>query len=102
MGRDARISGAMVNDIIEGTPDGLRRRRDQRGPLHHPGTEMAVITHKADGGIIITASHNPKQWNALKLLNEHGEFLNDAEGSAYSRWPRRSRSTTPRLTHLVR
>ena len=45
-----------------------------------PGTEMAVITHKADGGIIITASHNPKQWNALKLLNEKGEFLNDAEG----------------------
>ncbi|MBQ2415547.1 MAG: phosphoglucosamine mutase, partial [Alistipes sp.] len=44
------------------------------------GTEMAVITHKADGGIIITASHNPKQWNALKLLNEKGEFLNDAEG----------------------
>ena len=45
-----------------------------------PGTELAVTFHKADGGIIITASHNPKQWNALKLLNERGEFLNDAEG----------------------
>ena len=80
VGRDTRISGAMVNDIIEGTLMGCGADVINVGLCTTPGTEMAVITHKADGGIIITASHNPKQWNALKLLNEHGEFLNDAEG----------------------
>ncbi len=80
VGRDARISGAMVNDIIEGTLMGCGADVINVGLCTTPGTEMAVITNKADGGIIITASHNPKQWNALKLLNEHGEFLNDAEG----------------------
>ena len=80
VGRDARISGAMVNDIIEGTLLGCGVDVINVGLCTTPGTEMAVITHKADGGIIITASHNPKQWNALKLLNEKGEFLNDAEG----------------------
>ena len=80
VGRDARISGEMVNDIIEGTLLGCGVDVINVGLCTTPGTEMAVITHKADGGIIITASHNPKQWNALKLLNEKGEFLNDAEG----------------------
>ena len=80
VGRDARISGAMVNDIIEGTLLGCGADVINVGLCTTPGTEMAVITHKADGGIIITASHNPKQWNALKLLNEKGEFLNDSEG----------------------
>ena len=80
VGRDARISGEMVNDIIEGTLMGCGVDVINVGLCTTPGTEMAVITHKADGGIIITASHNPKQWNALKLLNEKGEFLNDAEG----------------------
>ncbi|MBQ9137441.1 MAG: phosphoglucosamine mutase [Alistipes sp.] len=80
LGRDARISGAMVEDIIEGTLLGCGVDVINVGLCTTPGTEMAVITHKADGGIIITASHNPKQWNALKLLNENGEFLNDAEG----------------------
>ena len=80
VGRDARISGAMVNDIIEGTLLGCGVDVINVGLCTTPGTEMAVITYKADGGIIITASHNPKQWNALKLLNEKGEFLNDAEG----------------------
>jgi len=80
VGRDARISGHMVNDIIEGTLTGCGADVINVGLCTTPGTEMAVITHKADGGIIITASHNPKQWNALKLLNERGEFLNDAEG----------------------
>ena len=80
VGRDARISGEMVNDIIEGTLLGCGVDVINVGLCTTPGTEMAVITHKADGGIIITASHNPKQWNALKLLNENGEFLNDAEG----------------------
>ena len=80
VGRDARISGEMVNDIIEGTLLGCGVDVINVGLCTTPGTEMAVITHKADGGIIITASHNPKQWNALKLLNEKGEFLNDVEG----------------------
>ena len=80
VGRDARISGEMVNDIIEGTLLGCGVDVINVGLCTTPGTEMAVIGHKADGGIIITASHNPKQWNALKLLNERGEFLNDAEG----------------------
>ncbi|MBR2073371.1 MAG: phosphoglucosamine mutase, partial [Alistipes sp.] len=80
VGRDARISGEMVNDIIEGTLLGCGVDVINVGLCTTPGTEMAVITHKADGGIIITASHNPKQWNALKLLNEKGEFLNADEG----------------------
>ena len=80
VGRDARVSGEMVNDIIEGTLLGCGVDVINVGLCTTPGTEMAVITHQADGGIIITASHNPKQWNALKLLNEKGEFLNDVEG----------------------
>lgn len=80
VGRDARISGELVGDIVEGTLLGCGADVINVGLCTTPGTEMAVINNKADGGIIITASHNPKQWNALKLLNEHGEFLNDAEG----------------------
>ena len=80
VGRDARISGEMVNNIIEGTLLGCGADVINVGLCTTPGTEMAVITHHADGGIIITASHNPKQWNALKLLNEKGEFLSDVEG----------------------
>ena len=82
IGRDARLSGEMVGNIIEGTLLGCGVDVINVGLCTTPGTEMAVITHKADGGIIITASHNPKQWNALKLLNEKGEFLNDEEGRA--------------------
>ena len=80
VGRDARISGSMVDSLIEGTLLGCGVDVINVGLCTTPGTEMAVITHKADGGIIITASHNPRQWNALKLLNERGEFLDDAEG----------------------
>ncbi len=80
LGRDARLSGTMVENIIEGTLLGCGADVIGVGLCTTPGVEMAVITHKADGGIIITASHNPKQWNALKLLNERGEFLNDKEG----------------------
>ena len=80
VGRDARISGGMVDSLVEGTLLGCGADVINVGLCTTPGTEMAVITHKADGGIIITASHNPRQWNALKLLNERGEFLNDAEG----------------------
>lgn len=80
VGRDARISGQMVDNLIEGTLLGCGADVINVGLCTTPGTEMAVICNEADGGIIITASHNPKQWNALKLLNERGEFLNDAEG----------------------
>jgi phosphomannomutase len=80
IGRDARISGSMVDSLVEGTLLGCGVDVINVGLCTTPGTEMAVITYKADGGIIITASHNPRQWNALKLLNERGEFLDDAEG----------------------
>lgn len=80
IGRDARISGPMVEKIIEGTLLGCGADVVNVGMCTTPGTELAVVHHKADGGIIITASHNPRQWNALKLLNARGEFLCDAEG----------------------
>ena len=80
VGRDARISGEMVSNLVEGTLLACGADVINVGLCTTPGTEMAVITKKADGGIIITASHNPRQWNALKLLNSDGEFLNDAEG----------------------
>lgn len=80
LGRDARISGEMVADIVEGTLLGCGADVINVGLCTTPGTEMAVIANGADGGMIVTASHNPKQWNALKLLNEHGEFLTDADG----------------------
>lgn len=80
VGRDARISGEMVADLVEGTLLSCGADVINVGLCTTPGTEMAVTTHKADGGIIITASHNPRQWNALKLLNSDGEFLNDSEG----------------------
>lgn len=80
VGRDARLSGEMVEDIIEGTLLGCGADVVNVGLCTTPGTELAVTAHRADGGIIITASHNPRQWNALKLLNAKGEFLNDAEG----------------------
>ncbi|MBQ5725895.1 MAG: phosphoglucosamine mutase [Alistipes sp.] len=80
LGRDARLSGEMVSDIVEGTLMGCGADVINVGLCTTPGTEMAVITHKADGGIIVTASHNPREWNALKLLNEKGEFLNNEEG----------------------
>lgn len=80
VGRDARLSGTMVDDLVEGTLLGCGANVINVGLCTTPGTEMAVITHRADGGIIITASHNPRQWNALKLLNERGEFLDDNEG----------------------
>ena len=80
IGRDARISGEMVANLVEGTLLGCGVDVMNVGLCTTPGTELAVTAHKADGGIIITASHNPRQWNALKLLNGEGEFLSDAEG----------------------
>lgn len=80
VGRDARISGEMVNDIIKGTLIGMGVEMIDVGLSTTPTVEMAVIDCNADGGIIITASHNPKQWNALKLLNGKGEFISAADG----------------------
>lgn len=80
VGRDARISGEMVYQIVSGTLMGMGYNVVNIGLASTPTTELAVIGEQAAGGIILTASHNPKQWNALKLLNEKGEFLNDAEG----------------------
>ena len=80
VGRDARLSGQMVEQIVCGTLIGMGYNVVNIGLATTPTTELAVIGEKAAGGIILTASHNPKQWNALKLLNEKGEFLNDQEG----------------------
>ena len=80
VGRDARISGEMVNQVVIGTLLGMGFDVVNIGLASTPTTELAVTMEQAAGGIILTASHNPKQWNALKLLNEKGEFLNAVEG----------------------
>ncbi|MBO5350663.1 MAG: phosphoglucosamine mutase [Alistipes sp.] len=80
VGRDARLSGELVRDLVVGTLLASGADVIDVGLCTTPGTEMAVITKRADGGIIITASHNPRQWNALKLLNSAGEFLSDVKG----------------------
>lgn len=80
VGRDARISGEMVNNLVVGTLMGCGVDVLNLGLATTPTVEMAVIHEKTDGGIILTASHNPRQWNALKLLNEKGEFLSDTDG----------------------
>ncbi len=81
VGRDARLSGKMVDSVVCGTLMACGIDVVNAGLASTPTTEMAVIFEKADGGIILTASHNPKQWNALKLLNEKGEFLDAEEGA---------------------
>ena len=81
VGRDARISGEMVKNIVVGTLMGMGWDVVDIDLASTPTTEVAVTMEGAAGGIILTASHNPKQWNALKLLNEHGEFLNAEEGN---------------------
>ena len=80
VGRDARISGPMIHNLVVNTLIGLGINVIDLGLSTTPTVEVAVPLEKADGGIILTASHNPKQWNALKLLNEKGEFLNGEEG----------------------
>jgi len=81
VGRDARLSGSMVRNLVAGTLCGMGFDVVDIGLASTPTTEIAVVDENACGGIIITASHNPRQWNALKLLNERGEFLNAAEGA---------------------
>lgn len=85
VGRDARLSGEMVSGIVVATLCAMGFDVVNIGLASTPTTEVAVTGEGADGGIIITASHNPTQWNALKLLNHKGEFLNDAEGKAVLR-----------------
>ena len=82
VGRDARISGEMVKNVVCGTLMGIGADVVNIGLATTPTTELAVRMAEADGGIIITASHNPRQWNALKLLNNEGEFLTAEEGAA--------------------
>ena len=81
VGRDGRLSGPMVRDVVCGTLVGMGYEDIDIGLATTPTTELAVRWHEADGGIIITASHNPTQWNALKLLNSEGEFLTAADGA---------------------
>jgi phosphomannomutase len=80
VGRDARLSGEMISTLVIQTLVGLGINVVDLGLSTTPTVEMAVPFHKANGGIILTASHNPKQWNALKLLNAKGEFISGAEG----------------------
>ena len=82
VGRDARISGKMVESLVVGTLMSCGVDVVKIGLASTPTTEMAVTFSEADGGIILTASHNPRQWNALKLLNDNGEFLSAEEGQA--------------------
>lgn len=81
IGRDARISGPMIHNLVVNTLIGLGIDVIDLGLSTTPTVEVAVPLEKADGGIILTASHNPKQWNALKLLNAKGEFLSGADGA---------------------
>jgi len=81
VGRDARLSGAMVSQIVCGTLIGCGIHVVDAGLASTPTVAMAVLFEGADGGIVLTASHNPGEWNALKLLNRSGEFLNAQDGA---------------------
>ena len=83
VGRDARISGPMVQSLVQMTLIGLGIDVIDIGLSTTPTVEMEVVRKQAQGGIVITASHNPKHWNALKLLNNKGEFINVDEGIEY-------------------
>ncbi|MEY4275248.1 MAG: Phosphomannomutase, partial [Bacteroidota bacterium] len=85
IGRDARISGSMVSSLVSNTLIGLGWNVLDIGLSTTPTVELAVPWTKSAGGIIITASHNPAQWNALKLLNAAGEFISDEDGKALLR-----------------
>ena len=81
IGRDARLSGAMLQELVQNTLIGLGVDVIDAGLSTTPTIEMAVVFEQAQGGIILTASHNPKEWNALKLLNEKGEFISALDGA---------------------
>lgn len=102
VGRDARISGKMVMSLIEGTLIGCGAYVVNVDFCTTPGVEMAVTSHQADGGIIITASHNPKQWNALKLLNARGEFLTDEDGKQVLAFAEETDYEFPDIDHIGR
>ena len=102
VGRDARISGQMVMSLIEGTLIGCGAYVVNVDFCTTPGVEMAVTSHQADGGIIITASHNPKQWNALKLLNARGEFLTDEDGKQVLAFAEEIDYEFPDIDHIGR
>src|SRR5690606_26376952 len=81
VGRDGRISGAMVQNLVINTLNGLGFNTIDLGLSTTPTVEIAVTAERAAGGIIITASHNPREWNALKLLNHNGEFISATDGA---------------------
>ncbi|MBD3748550.1 MAG: phosphoglucosamine mutase [Sphingobacteriales bacterium] len=100
VGRDARISGEMVRNLVVGTLQGIGIDVVDLGLSTTPTVEIAVPDEDAGGGIIITASHNPKQWNALKLLNHKGEFINDAEGKRVLEIAEESNTSFAQVDHL--
>ncbi|MBR5325638.1 MAG: phosphoglucosamine mutase, partial [Prevotella sp.] len=100
VGRDGRISGAMVRDVVCGTLTGMGYDVIDIGYATTPTTELAVHMAGADGGIIITASHNPRQWNALKLLNREGEFLTAADGAEVLRMAEDEKFNYAEVDHL--
>ena len=100
VGRDARLSGSMVRDLVAGTLVGMGFDVIDIDLASTPTTELAVVGENACGGLILTASHNPRQWNALKLLNEHGEFLNAAEGAEVLRIADEGSYTFAEVDHL--
>ncbi|HNS29174.1 MAG TPA: phosphoglucosamine mutase [Tenuifilaceae bacterium] len=102
VGRDARISGEMVNQVVVGTLLGCGIDVVELGLATTPTVEMAVSAEKAQGGIIITASHNPRHWNALKLLNELREFLSDSDGKEVLNLAEGNAFTFPQVDDLGR
>lgn len=100
VGRDARMSGPMVQKLVVGTLQSMGFDVTDIGLATTPTTELAVTMEGAAGGIILTASHNPKQWNALKLLNESGEFLNKEEGEEVLRIAEAEEFTFAEVTEL--
>jgi len=100
IGRDARISGEMVNNLVIGTLQGLGIDVIDLGLSTTPTVEVAVPAEQAAGGIILTASHNPKQWNALKLLNSKGEFISDTDGKEVLDIAEKSDFTYADVDHL--
>jgi phosphomannomutase len=100
IGRDARISGKMINDLVCSTLSGLGIDVIDLGLSTTPTVEIAVPLEKANGGIILTASHNPKQWNALKLLNEKGEFISGEDGQKLLEIAEKESFTFANVDHL--